>query len=51
VAGCGQFWVAQIIQHREAKLNPETRAYIQDVLFRDRLDERKGRAEIQWHWV
>lgn len=46
----GMFRVACVIAREAAVLDAATREHVEQRLFDEWLDERRGRAEIEWYW-
>jgi putative peptide maturation system protein len=48
---CGEYCLAQVLQHTPAKLDQETYKYIRERLFASWLEAERANAQIRWHWM
>lgn len=46
-----RYWVAEVLDKHEAKLDAETREVIRASLFKQWLADRRNKANVRWHWM
>jgi hypothetical protein len=51
VAESGRYWVAEVLDRQPARLDAQTRAAIQEKLFREWLIAQRKQATVHWHWL